>query len=159
MMPPIIYRLLGVLVFLSATFFAGLITGREQVQDKWDAAVVKQSLTTAAVKVAQAEATTKTVTEYVDRVKTVRVAGATIIKEVPKYVPISTCSLPGGFRLLHDAAAAGDATLAAGSSDAPSVDYQTLTETVADNYTACRLNAEQLTAIQGWVRAERSVVP
>lgn len=37
-MNPIVIKALAVLAFLAATFAAGCTTGREQVQDKWDAA-------------------------------------------------------------------------------------------------------------------------
>lgn len=37
-MNPIVIKALAVLAFLAATFVAGCTTGREQVQDKWDAA-------------------------------------------------------------------------------------------------------------------------
>ena len=33
---PFVYRLIAVVAFLATVFFAGLVTGREQVQDKWD---------------------------------------------------------------------------------------------------------------------------
>jgi hypothetical protein len=36
------WRMVAIVVFVAATFFAGLITGREQVQDKWDTAKAEQ---------------------------------------------------------------------------------------------------------------------
>lgn len=36
------YRLIAVIAFVAATFLAGLFTGREQVQDKWDKAKAAQ---------------------------------------------------------------------------------------------------------------------
>ncbi len=55
-----------------------------------------------------AQGSTVTVTQYVDRVQTIRLKGDTIIKEIPRYVPIqadASCVVPRGFVRLHDAAA------------------------------------------------------
>ena len=157
MMTPFLYRLLGGLAFIAAVFFAGLITGREQIQDKWDAAKIKASVKVAETKEQQAEATVKVVTEYVDRVQIQRVAGQTIIKEVPVYVPAeadAACVLSRGFVRLHDAAAAGSLPEPAGGSDAApaGIALSAVASTVADNYERCHETGEQLTALQAWIR-------
>lgn len=150
--PP--YRLLALVALAGALVAFGWIKGANSVQTDWDAATAEQSSVIAAIKTEQAEATVKVVTEYVDRVKVVTRRGADIIKEIPIYVPSDTCTLPAGFRLLHDAAAAGSLPDAAGLADAIPVDAATVAATLADNYTAARLNAEQLTALQEWVTAQ-----
>ncbi|MGD7330267.1 hypothetical protein, partial [Ralstonia pseudosolanacearum] len=88
-----------------------------------------------------AQGSTVTVTQYVDRVQTIRLKGDTIIKEIPRYVPIqadASCVVPRGFVRLHDAAAA-DAVPDPGAGDAdaaPSgVALSAVAGTVADNYT------------------------
>lgn len=101
-----------------------------------------------------------TVTEYVDRVQTIRVKGDTIIKEVPRYVTVqadAACTVPVGFVRLHDAAATGGVLdPGAGDSDAaPSgVALSAVGSTVAGNYTASHANAEQLSALQATLRAQ-----
>lgn len=162
MMTPILYRLLGGIAFISAVFFAGLMTGRGQVQDNWDAAIVKQSLIVAGVKTKQAEATVQVVTEYVDRIQTVRLAGQTIIKEVPVYVPAqadAACSLSRGFVRLHDAAAAGSLPGPASGPDATpaGIALSAVAGTVADNYQRCHENAAQLTALQDWALKQSQI--
>lgn len=159
MLTPMLYRLLGGLAFIGAVFIVGLMTGRDQVQDKWDAANNKQLLQVSAVKTEQAEATVKVVTEYVDRVQTVRVAGQTIIKEVPVYVPAqadAACSLSRGFVRLHDAAAAGSLPESTSGPDAApaGIALSAVAGTVADNYQRCHENAAQLNALQAWIAAQ-----
>ena len=90
------------------------------------------------------------VTQYVDRLRTVRIAGETLVKEVPVYVPLDTAPLPGGWRLLHDAAARAELPDPAASADAAPVPAQDAAATVAGNYLACHEQAEQLTALQDW---------
>lgn len=154
---PFPYRLLALALLAAALVVFGWAKGAGNVQAEWDAATVKQSLAVADIKTKQAEATVKVVTEYVDRVQIIRRAGETIIKEVTKYVPSDTCTLPAGFRLLHDTAAAGNDPDPAGIADAQPVPAQTLAETIAENYTACRLNAEQLNALQSWAAGQSEI--
>lgn len=158
---PLPYRLLGILAFIAAVFVSGLITGREQVQDDWDAANNKQAAQVATVKVEQAEATTQVVTQYVDRVQVVRQKGADIIKEVPVYVTKeadSGCVVPRGFVRLHDAAAAGSLAGPTGSTDAApaGIALSSVAATVTDNYERCRENSTQLESLQEWIKREQS---
>ncbi|SPK73050.1 putative phage related protein exported protein [Cupriavidus taiwanensis] len=101
-----------------------------------------------------------TVTRYVDRIRTIEVKGDTIIKEIPRYVPAhadAACTVPVGFVRLHDAAATGTVLHPGpGDTDAgPSgLALSAVTGTVADNYTTCHRNAEQLSALQATLRAQ-----
>lgn len=135
----------------------GYVKGARSVQADWSAAVVKDSLTVARVRVAQAQITDRVVTQYVDRVRTVREAGETIVKEVPVYAPAQCDAdgrLPAGWRVLHDAAASGQPADPTRSADAQPVAPDTAADTVARNYLTCRETAEQLTALQQWVREQ-----
>lgn len=154
---PAPYRWLAMLALAAAVFATGWVKGASQVQARWDAATGIQTVAVATVKQRQAEATVQVVTQYVDRVHTVREVGQTIIKEVPVYVPADSPALPGGFRLLHDAAARGEPPDATGSADAPAVPAQDLAATVAANYLSCRENAEQLTALQAWITRQSGI--
>lgn len=151
------YRLLALVLLAVALIGFGWIKGAVHVQAQWDAAVQQQALQTSATRLRQAEATVKVVTEYVDRVRVVREKGDTIIREVPVYVPAqadAACTINRGFVRLHDAAAAGELPEPAGDADAPAagIALSTVAETVAGNYQSCHENAEQLRALQGWVR-------
>lgn len=152
------YRWLAVAALAVVLIGFGWVKGVEHVQAKWDAAVRQETLHAATVRQKQAEATVKVVTKYVDRVRVVREEGDTIIKEVPVYVPVqadAACTINRGFVRLHDAAAAGELPEPAGDADAPAagIALSAVAGTVAVNYQTCHENAEQLRALQAWVKA------
>ncbi|KVE81030.1 hypothetical protein WI99_24985 [Burkholderia cepacia] len=106
----------------------------------------------------------KVVTQYVDRVQVVREKGDIIIKEVPVYVDREAdraCVVPVGFVRVHDGAAANVPLGDPGNADAaPSgVALSAVAATVADNYTTCHENAEQLIALQARVRDGEEPAP
>lgn len=131
-----------------------------------------------ALKGKQAEVTTKVVTQYIDRVQTIKVKGDTIIKEVPTYVTEvdnARCPIPVSFGMLWneannagnevpvpepasrtDAAAAwiGDLSAEAKASGISLSDVATQ-HIVESQYT---LDLEQrLSALQEWVREQRKL--
>ena len=151
------YRWLALVLLAAALIGFGWVKGAGHVQTQWDAAVQKQTLQVAAVRERQAQATVKVVTQYVDRVRVVRAKGDTIIKEVPVYVSVqadAACTINRGFVRLHDAAAAGDLPESARDADAApaGIALSAVAGTVAANYQTCHENAEQLRALQTWIR-------
>ena len=151
------YRLLALAALGLALVGFGWVKGAGHVQAQWDAAVQQQALQATAVREEQAQATVEVITEYVDRVRVVREKGDTIIKEVPVYVPVqadAACTINRGFVRLHDAAAAGALPEPARDADAAAADIalSTVAATVATNYQTCHETAEQLRALQTWVR-------
>ena len=109
----------------------------------------------------EADAKREVITQYVDRevvkvVHQIAVVTETITKEVPLYVPLDTPALPGGFRVLHDAAARGQVPDPAAIPDAAPAAAQDVATTVAENYGTCRLYAERLNAWQAWARAQQA---
>ncbi|MCI3205826.1 MULTISPECIES: hypothetical protein [Pandoraea] len=97
------------------------------------------------------------ITQYVDRVREVRVKGDTIIQKVPVYVTAeadAACTVPAGFVRLHDAAAANTAPDNPSDSDArPSgVALSAVAATVADNYTAYHELAARFDALRDKLR-------
>jgi len=151
------YRLLAVAALGLALVGFGWVKGAGHVQAQWDAAVQQQALQATAVREEQAQATVKVVTEYVDRIRVVREKGDTIIKEVPIYVPVqadAACTINRGFVRLHDAAAAGALPEPARDADAAAagIALSAVAGTVATNYQTCHETAEQLRALQTWVR-------
>ncbi len=118
------------------TGYVQAVEKREQTQQAVDALAVEQAATAAqqAVK---------------DRI---------ITREVIRYVQVTPaadrCTLPGTWRVRHDAAATGEpgeaAELAAGAAE--SVADDTALGVVAENYTACRGYIEQVAGWQAWCR-------
>lgn len=148
----------GVLLY-SYGYYAGLDDGRAE------GTAADNVRLRAAFEQGQALGTVKekVVIEYVDRIVTVYKAGATITKEVPIYVSKAadaSCVVPNGFVRVHDAGAA-NVPVSGGprlTDDGPSgIALSTVAETVADNYTNCRANAEQLSKLQKWARDSHGV--
>ena len=81
----------------------------------------------------------------------------TIIKEVPIYVKATDCAMPGGFRVLHDAAAHGTVPDPARIADAASAPAADVASTGASNYGTCHETAQRLTDLQAWVRAQAAL--
>lgn len=136
--------------------------GELHERGKWEAVQAANNLYAAQAGQRRAEVTTRVVTRYVDRVRTLRGKSETITKEVPIYVTKtddSRCIVNAGFVRLHDAAAANELPGSArGSDEAPaSIALSTVAETVTENYGTCHENAAQLGALQEWVRAQEGV--
>lgn len=154
------YRLLALTALCIALFGFGWLKGTNHIQAQWDAATATQQLAQAQVQTRQAEATVQVVTQYVDRIQIVREKGDTLIQEIPVYVPVqadAACTVHRGFVSLHDAAAAGELPTAPRNPDAPAegLAFSAVAATVVTNYQTCHENAEQLKALQDWIRQMR----
>ena len=154
------YRVLALAVLGIALVGFGWLKGASHVQAQWDAATAAQQQAQAQVQIQQAEATVQVVTQYVDRIQVVREKGDTLIQEVPVYVPFkadAACTVYRGFVSLHDAAAAGELPEPAPDADAPAegVALSAVAATVVTNYQTSIENAEQLKALQDWIRQTR----
>lgn len=156
----VLWLALGGLVAVSAGW--GYTRGATAVQDRWDKRSAEQSSVVARVRQHQAEVTERVVTQYVDRVRVIERAADAVIREVPIYVPAQCDAdgrLPAGWRVLHDAAASGQPADPTRAADAQPVAPDAAADTVARNYLTCRETAEQLTALQQWVREQAAVQP
>ena len=154
------YRLLALAALGIVLFGFGWLKGASHVQAQWDAATAAQQQAQAQVQIRQAEATVQVVTQYVDRIQVVREKGDTLIQEIPVYVSVqadAACTVHRGFVSLHDAAAAGELPQSARDVDAPAegLALSAVATTVVSNYQSCHENAEQLKALQDWIRQTR----
>ena len=161
LLPPwVMWLALAALVVAAAGW--GWVKGAASVQAEWNTERATQTIAVLRVEVKQAEVTERVVTQYVDRVRIVREQADAVIREVPVYVPQS-CDpdgrLPAGWRVLHDAAASGGAADPAAIAHAQPVAPDTAATTVTRNYGTCRETAEQLIALQQWVREQAAVQP
>ena len=86
----------------------------------------------------------------------IRTVTKTIIKEVPTYVKDTDCPVPGGFRVLYDAAAHGVIPDPSGIADAAPAALADVASTTVENFGTYHEVAERLTALQEWVRAQAS---
>ena len=131
-------------------------------QEKWEAKVAEAKLEMAQKETASAEVTTKVVTKYVTKIQIVKEKGDVIIKEVPKYITKESdakCPIPNAFVVLHDSASKNEVPDTARLADegTSATKLSTVTETVVGNYSICHQNAEQLKALQDWVREQQKV--
>jgi cell division protein FtsW (lipid II flippase) len=127
--------------------------GQAERQGAWDAATTAQAEADRRLEGVQSSISVASQVRTVERVKVIRETGQTITKLVPVYVP--AVDLPGGLRLLHDAAAAGQVPDATGGIDAAPVPAQVFAATVSDNYAGCRENATRIEEWQTWVREQQ----
>jgi len=125
-----------------------------------DAAALKAAqVHVATVMAAQTKATAAVLATYTPAVAAIDANASTLAKEIPAYVTPkddAACTLnPGAVRLLD--AAAGGLPAAPGADDAPSgVALSTLVTTDVGNDAAALENADQLAALQAWVRAQQA---
>ena len=140
----------------AALFSAGLYVGH-----KWGVAACYEATIEAQAHsietgVKQAVVSDKTVTEYVDRVQIVQGKSREIIKEVKVYVQ-DTCTLSGGFRLLHDSAVYNELPSPSRIVDAETISVEAVAQTVIENYQACNINSETLSSLQSWVKEQSAI--
>lgn len=151
-------KIISIFVIVCGLWMEGGISN----QERWEAKVADAKLEMAKKDTESAEATTKVVTKYVTKVQIVKEKGDVIIKEVPKYITKADdaqCVIPNGFVLLHDSASKNevpDSTrgVNAGASD---VKLSEVATTVTENYTTYHKVAEQLKALQEWVKEQQRI--
>lgn len=165
------WRILLAILCMALCFLMGWKTGSDRVQTQWDLAVAKQETKVLTKIVKQVEVTTQVVTQYVDRIKTVKEKGDAIITEVPIYVTSENdrhCDVPMSFGLLWNAANAGEIPSPPrdldASTDPPGlqeIDRRPSTTLLSDisrqhavEAATCHATEAQLTALQDWVRQQ-----
>lgn len=141
-----------ILVLLGALAAAGWLI-REAYTDlgeaRMEAALAQEEASRIDRAAAQAEAFNTARIQAKERIHT---EVKELIREVPIRVPAaSSCPLPGGWRMLHDAAATGNPPPPPGGPDDPPASPQDAAATVVDNYGTCRDIANQLRGLQQWV--------
>ncbi len=152
-----VYAVVGVVIafFLWGSFQFN--RGEAAVQKLWDQANAASQATIDGIANASQNVTEQVEIRYVDRVVTVRERGDVIIRKVPVYIPVDSCNLPGGFRLLHDAAATNAIPDATRIPYAATVPAQDAARTVAENYRTCHEIRVNLMGLQEWVRRQEQV--
>ena len=149
---PQIVGALAVLLTLGGTYRAGVVHERDR---QTLAAAQQRELRLRVEQRLRAE--TDRLTADLEAARAQRqVVTRTITREVPRYVrePAPQCAdaglHSGGFRVLHDAAAAGVVPDPARVADAPAVGAAAAAGTIADNYAACLDWRAQVIGWQQW---------
>lgn len=131
--------------------------GAAEVQKQWDDSISRGKVIVDSLKAGQNKITTVTEFKYIDRVQVIHEKGKTITKLVPQFIPIDSCDLPGGFRLLHDAAVSGTIPSAADAVDAAPVPASTAATTITENYTICKAAISDLEGTREWIQQQRQL--
>ena len=140
----------------AALFSTGLYLGYKMGVSSCYEATIEAQRHTIETGVKQAVVSDKTVTEYVDRVQIVQGKSREIIKEVKVYVQ-DTCTLSGGFRMLHDSAIYNELPDSTRIADAETISVEAVAQTVLENYQACNINSETLSSLQSWVKEQSAI--
>jgi hypothetical protein len=140
----------------AALFLGGVYLGNKMGSASCYEATIEAQRHTVETGVKQAVVSDKTVTEYVDRVQIVQGKSREIIKEVKVYVQ-DTCTLSGGFRLLHDSAIYNELPGPTRIADAETISVEAVAQTVIENYQACNINSETLSSLQSWVKEQSAI--
>jgi len=159
---PIPYKSIVQIVSVIVLAFSLYMEGGISNQAEWEAKVAQVKLDMAKKDVASAEVTTKVVTKYVKQIQVVKETGDVIIKQIPMYITKnddSMCAIPNGFVMLHDSASRNEVpdttrTPNAGTSD---IKISEVAGTVVENYTTYYQLAEQLKALQDWIKEQQRI--
>ena len=159
---PIPYKSIVQIISVIVLSFSLYMEGGISNQAEWEAKVAQVKLDMAVKEVKSVEVTTKIVTKYIKQIQIVKETGDVIIKEIPTYitkVDDAKCTVPNGFVLLHDSASRNevpDSTRVpnAGASD---VKISEVAGTVIENYTTYYQLAEQLKALQDWIKQQQTI--
>ena len=163
------YVVIGLLL-VSVLFGSGYKTGHTFAKNHYTSIISKMEADAATLRAEQAELRVKLaaevanikeriVTKYVDKVRVIKEKEYVYVEQANNTVP-DRVELSNGWVSLHDDAVAGrdaDPTRNADATGSGVAANQALA-VVAQNYAACNANAEQLTALQEYVREVQRVV-
>ena len=144
------------IVLFVAVIGGSYYKGRHDVEAKYEEIRKQDEARIAELEQKQNEVTTKIVTEYVDRVKTIKQKEYVYVDQAKSVVP-SKSELSNGWVYLHDTSAKGLPAVPARSSDEGSsgIKDNIALGTIVSNYSICHQTAEQLIQLQQWIRNGR----
>lgn len=156
---PLPYKLLAGAALLVGVFYYGYTKGSVQAEAELARFSAEKSAQIAELEKKNSEVSTKVVTEYVDRVNTIREKEYVYRDIAQDYVP-AQYDLSNGWVYTHDTSASANNADTARASDASSSgikDNQALL-TIISNYAICQSNAEQLRQLQQWIIQNKAAV-
>lgn len=153
--PSQVYAWLGILIILTGSHWYVYHRGQDNIQTKWEASIERGKTLVDKLKQEQGHIEVQVVTKYVDRVKVIHEKGETIEKLIPQYIPISTPDLPGGFRVLHDAAATNTVPSPSAGVGAQPVPVADVAKVLNFNYELCHAERAKLDSLWEWATRQR----
>ncbi len=162
--PPWVYAAKYVIILsLIAGLGVGIyMKGRHDVQVEWDLQKARDRAQVAMLQAKSAQVTTKIVTQYVDRIKTITVKGDTIVKYIHDGITESEDAkykLPNNFVDLYNASVDNTVPTTAAVKDtyASPVKLSDATAIMAENNTTCIETQQQLISLQSWVKQQELI--
>ena len=158
-MIPLPYKLLALGAALVGVFVFGYMKGSAYAEAELARFSAKKEAQIAELERKNSSISAQVVTEYVDRVNTIKEKEYVYLDRAKSNVP-SQHVMSNGWVYTHDASATGSDADAAGSSDAsPSgiKDNEALF-TIITNYSRCMQNNQQLISLQQWINDNKRAV-
>ena len=152
MIPAWAYGGLAIVALCLGIEIHGQHRGAARIQALWDKETAAAEVQAETLRILRQSSIDKSATKYAVKQAKQQVIVKTIIKEVDRYVPNSLPMLPAGFRVLHDAAAAGEAIDDTRLADAAPVAPAVVARTVAENYATCNDEKYRLSTLQDIIR-------
>ena len=158
-MIPLPYKLLAGAAMLAGVFFYGYMKGSAYADAELARYGQKQAELVAELEKKNTEISTQVVTEYVDRVQTIR-EKEYVYRDLAQNAVPNQFTMSNGWVYTHDASARADNADPARASDETSsgiTDTTTLVGIIG-NYSRCQQNAEQLRQLQQWISLNKEAV-
>ena len=160
---PPMYKYAIYALIISIILGSAFAYGYNKAENKYIAKIAKLEADAQGIKsrldTALANVKIETVIKYVDRIQVIK-EKEYVYRNIATNVVPPKCELNNGWVYLHDTSARGDdadSTRAADETTSGIKDNQGL-GIITDNYSICHRNAEQLVALQDWIRESQSAV-
>lgn len=160
----LVAKIIAFVLFCLILVCTGWHYGAKHVQTDWDAQILTDAQAANVHALHVDLVTGEVITQYIDRYQVVLTQGATITKEITRYVTPEVdrhYPVPWGFVRVLNAATVGalpDAIATGGTDEgAATVALSDVASNIADNYTSCRATAEQLRSLQQWITQQQTV--
>ena len=158
-MIPLPYKLLAGAALMAGVFFYGYMKGSAYADAELARFGQKNAELVADLEKKNTEITTQVVTEYVDRVQTIK-EKEYVYRDIAQNVVPSQFTMSNGWVYTHDTSARADNADATRASDETSSGIADTTALVGiiGNYSRCQQNAEQLRQLQQWIALNKDAV-
>jgi hypothetical protein len=158
-MIPLPYKLLAGAALMAGVFFYGYMKGSAYADAELARFGQKNAELVADLEKKNTEITTQVVTEYVDRVQTIK-EKEYVYRDIAQNVVPSQFTMSNGWVYTHDASARADNADPARASDETSSGIADTTALVGilGNYSRCQQNAQHILSLQKWISDNKEAV-
>jgi hypothetical protein len=153
LMNPLVMRLGAAAVACIALFGFGWYQGSSHVQKRWDSQKQSDASHLLSTQQKQAEATVQVVTDYTVKQNEIKEKSDAVAKQVPSYMSGVDCHAAGRIGLLINSATSGvQLPQTPADSDVPAETATDIAGWSVETIEAFKQNAEQLSALQAWIK-------